>query len=56
MPFVSEAQRRWMWANKPDLAREWEAATPPGPLPEHVAPKKRKVTRRKPAAKRKRRR
>lgn len=23
MPFVSEKQRRWMWANKPALAQEW---------------------------------
>lgn len=23
MPFKSAAQRRWMWANKPALAREW---------------------------------
>lgn len=25
MPFRSEAQRRWMWANRPDVARRWEA-------------------------------
>ena len=23
MPFKSERQRRWMWANKPRLARKW---------------------------------
>lgn len=23
MPFKSEKQRRWMWENKPELAREW---------------------------------
>lgn len=23
MPFKSEKQRRWMWANKPELARKW---------------------------------
>jgi len=23
MPFKSEKQRRWMWKNKPELAREW---------------------------------
>ena len=23
MPFVSERQRRWMWANRPDIARRW---------------------------------
>lgn len=24
MPFSSEKQRRWMWANEPEMAREWE--------------------------------
>lgn len=24
VPFVSEKQRRWMWANDPAMAREWE--------------------------------
>ena len=24
MPFKSEAQRRWMWKNDPDMARKWE--------------------------------
>jgi inorganic pyrophosphatase len=24
MPFASEKQRRWMWANEPEMAREWE--------------------------------
>jgi hypothetical protein len=24
MPFVSEDQRHWMWANEPELARKWE--------------------------------
>lgn len=24
MPFKSEKQRRWMWANKPEMARRWE--------------------------------
>jgi len=23
MPFKSEAQRRYMWANHPDIARRW---------------------------------
>jgi len=23
MPFTSEKQRRWMWANKPKMARKW---------------------------------
>jgi hypothetical protein len=24
MPFKSKKQERWMWANNPKLAREWE--------------------------------
>jgi hypothetical protein len=37
-PFVSEAQRRALWAKNPMLAAEFEAATPEGAnLPEHVA-------------------
>lgn len=28
MPFKSEQQRKWMYANKPEMAREWEAHTP----------------------------
>ena len=24
MPFKSKKQERWMWANKPDMARQWE--------------------------------
>lgn len=23
MPFKSEKQRRWMWANEPEMARRW---------------------------------
>jgi hypothetical protein len=23
MPFKSERQRRWMWANEPKMARKW---------------------------------
>ena len=37
MPFKSEAQRRWMYANHPRMAREWSAHTPKGKnLPEKV--------------------
>ena len=28
MPFLSKAQRRWMYANKPEMAKEWEDDTP----------------------------
>jgi hypothetical protein len=30
MPFKSRAQRRWMHANKPGMARRWERHTPKG--------------------------
>ena len=37
MPFVSEAQRRYMWAQHPDIARRWAKHTPKNArLPEHV--------------------
>ena len=28
MPFKSEAQKRWMYANKPEMAKRWQAHTP----------------------------
>lgn len=38
-PFVSEAQRRWMYANDPEMAKEWEAKTPKGKkLPKYKKP------------------
>lgn len=41
MPFKSEAQRRWMHANKPEMADRWEEHTPKGKkLPEKVKKKK----------------
>lgn len=33
MPFRSEAQRRWMWAQKPNMAAKWAKETPSGKLP-----------------------
>jgi len=30
MPFESEAQRKFMHANKPEMAKEWEKHTPKG--------------------------
>ena len=33
MPFKSQAQRNWMYANMPEMAKEWEDETPPGRLP-----------------------
>lgn len=36
MPFKSEAQRKWMHANHPEMAKEWEAETGDSKLPDHV--------------------
>jgi hypothetical protein len=37
MPFKSKAQRRFMYANHPEIAAEFSKATPKGKnLPEHV--------------------
>lgn len=33
MPFQSEKQRRWMYANQPETARRWEKDTPKGKKP-----------------------
>lgn len=45
MPFQSEAQRRFLWANHPDIAQKWvdEGAKSQG-LPKH---KRKKKTRHK---------
>ena len=41
MPFKSEAQRKWLEKNKPEVAREFAAATPQGAkLPKRVPSKK----------------
>lgn len=41
MPFKSKAQKGWMYANKPKMAKEWQAETPKGkPLPKKVPSKK----------------
>lgn len=38
MPFKSEAQRRFMFARHPDIARRFEAETPrDADLPQHVS-------------------
>lgn len=37
MPFKSEAQRRWMYANDKEMAKRWEAHTPDKKLPEKVS-------------------
>lgn len=38
MPFVSQSQRAYMYANHPQMAKEWESHTPKGEkLPEHAS-------------------
>lgn len=40
MPFKSQAQRSFMYANKPKMAKEFEKHTPKGTkLPKHVQKK-----------------
>lgn len=41
MPFKSQAQRKWMFANKPEMAAKWAAETPSGKkLPKRLKKKK----------------
>lgn len=41
MPMKSQAQRAYLWKNKPNLAKEFEKHTPKGvKLPKHVKSKK----------------
>ncbi len=47
MPLKSQAQRRWMHANKPAMAKRWEKETPPGKLPQRVEPKGKATAKRK---------
>lgn len=38
MPFVSERQKRYLYANRPDIARTFQRETAPGtPLPDKVS-------------------
>jgi hypothetical protein len=47
MPFVSQSQRGYMYANHPEIAKEFESATPKGKkLPYHVKSKKAALKRR----------
>lgn len=43
MPFKSQAQRRWMHANEPEMAKEWEKHTPKGKKLPNRAKKKKKT-------------
>ncbi len=36
MPFKSRAQRAYLYAKHPEIAKEFEANTPPGRLPERI--------------------
>jgi len=36
MPFKSAAQRRWMHATHPEMAKRWENETPKKKLPEKI--------------------
>lgn len=41
MPFKSDAQRKFLYAKEPKVAKEFESKTPKGKkLPEHVKKKK----------------
>ena len=54
-PFRSAAQRKWMYANDPEMAERWEKETPEGKLPEHVRREEpERKPRRRPPRRRKR--
>ena len=40
MPFKSKAQARWMFSQKPEMAKEWASKTDYSSLPEKVKAKK----------------
>ena len=44
MPFKSSAQRKWMFANKPEMAKRWAEETPKNKkLPKKVKKKEKVV-------------
>jgi len=45
MPFKSQAQRKWMYANMPEMAKEWEDETPSGRLPKRLHAKSKSKTK-----------
>ena len=56
MPFKSEAQRKYLYANNPKLAKEFESETTPGAnLPQKVKPSKPKTKSKDPLYQQKRR-
>lgn len=36
MPFKSQAQRKFLYSQHPDIAKRWEAETPKKPLPKRI--------------------
>ncbi len=40
MPFKSEKQKRWMYANKPEMAEDWSKSYKNGYIPESLSPNK----------------
>lgn len=51
MPMKSEAQRRYLWANEPEVAAEFEAETKPGSqLPNRLHPPRKDSKRRRMSA------
>jgi hypothetical protein len=40
MPFVSQQQRKWMYATHPKMAKRWEKETPKKKLPRKVRKKR----------------
>ncbi len=40
MPFKSEKQKRWMYANKPEIAEDWSKSYKKGYIPESLSPNK----------------
>jgi len=46
MPFRSTKQRKWMWANKPEMAEEWEKESKPRRLRTRSKKSKKRKSRR----------
>lgn len=47
MPFKSDAQRRWMYATDPAMAKRWSKETPKGEdLPDKVGARKKALMKR----------
>lgn len=42
MPFKSESQRKWMYANEPEMAKKWSKHTSSKKLPKKVKKKGKK--------------